>query len=77
MSMGFSMKSLLADFGITVGTLVKESMKEFLRSGDFLRLLSSKSFRTEERTRTTKARPGEMAVHSMGTRQGTCEGSDS
>eukprot|EP00971_Amphidinium_carterae_P091398 1809486-Amphidinium_carterae.1 len=28
MSMGFSMKSLLADFGITVGTLVKESMKE-------------------------------------------------
>eukprot|EP00971_Amphidinium_carterae_P030006 590169-Amphidinium_carterae.1 len=28
MAMGFSMKSLLADFGIVVGTLVKESMKE-------------------------------------------------
>eukprot|EP00971_Amphidinium_carterae_P302869 6017877-Amphidinium_carterae.3 len=54
MSMDFLMKSLLADFGIAVGTLVKGELQEGV---EVFSDSSSKSFRTEERTWTSKARP--------------------
>eukprot|EP00971_Amphidinium_carterae_P228877 4540330-Amphidinium_carterae.2 len=57
MAMGFLKRSLVADFGIEVGTLVRGAVQEIV-----LRLLSSTSFCPTQRTGTTETRPREVAV---------------